>query len=626
MNVNRRDTLKKWLFLLMIVVIAWGIFYLMGGLRGGQIHRFAGVAGPAERSVVAAEIATPWTQFDHGSPSRLAVLLTDTESSWLGLAHGLKSIGVPFRITRDYREAIKHKAILVYPNISGSTLEGDALKALAQFARERGTLMGSHVVGGGMNELFGFEEARVAKHTIVQFDTSQRLASTFTDPKESTIPVGNAAKPETLVGTYGYTNPQNPPLALFEDGSAAITQKHFSNGRAYALGMDLGFLLLKGYNNREEGISRSYANDFEPTLDVLMRLIKNMYLEANPDAVTLGTVPFGKSLSAVITHDIDYNRSLKNAVTFAEFERSEAIPATHFIQTKYIRDWNDEIFFNDEGITYLNDLNKFGVEIASHSVSHSRVMSKFDLGNGTEQYPSYQPFVKAKTNTVNATVLGELRVSKFLLDKFTPNGNVVSFRPGHLQNPFTLPQALQAAGYRYSSSVTANTSLTHLPFRLNHSRGVIGETAMFEFPVTVEDELIKDGGLWLSTSIDLSKKISRYGGSFVVLIHTNVTNEKLSFQRNLINAIKPYSWFGSLRDFGSWWSARDDVECDVTSEQESSRIVSLNLPQRINGLTLNLPKGWRWTSAEPASLKAKQTGNSLVIDTAEGAVTLHFTR
>ncbi len=615
---------KKFLVVVVIFALACGLYYFVGWYRDQHVYRFDGVYGPAEKTVIPDESATSWTQFDHGELSRLAILLTDTNSSWLGLAHGLKTIGVPFRITRDYREAVKHKAVLVYPNISGASLDAVAIRALAVFARERGTLIGSHVLGGGMNELFGFDEAIAAKHTSVKFDTTQSMASTFTDPNESTIVIGNAATPESLVGTYGYTLPLNPPLAIFEDGTAAVTQKKFTSGRAYAFGIDLGFMLAKGYNNREEGIARNYVNGFEPSLDVLLRLVKNIYIEANPDAVTLSTVPFGKSLAAIISHDIDFTQSLKNAVTYAEFERSQGISATHFIQVKYVKDWNDNIFFNAEGVKNIAALSALGAEVASHSVSHSKVMSKFALGNGVEQYPAYQPFVKSRMVTTNASVLGELRVSKFLLDKFTPHSKVISFRPGHLQNPYTLPQALQATGFRYSSSVTANNSLTHLPFQLTYNRAQKQEIDVFEFPITVEDEAITDGAVWLNTSVVLSKKLSRYGGTFMVLIHTNVIDYKFAFERDLITAIKPYSWFGSLREFGDWWSARNVVECDVESVAGGGQTVMLNVPKRIKGLTLSLPMNIRVTATEPATLKINQLGNSVVIDSAEGVVKLRL--
>ncbi len=626
MTFGIRALLKKVIVFAVLGALIWGCYHFVEWYRSRHVYRFEGVIGPVEKTVVPDEGSTPWAQFDHGGPGRLAILLTDPNSSWLGLAHGLKTIGVPFRITMDYREAIKHKAVLAYPNISGTTLDATAIRALAVFARERGTLIGSHVLGGGMNELFGFDEAIAAKHTSVKFDTAQSMAAAFTDPKESAIVIGNPAVPASLVGTYGYTRPLNPPLAVFEDGTAAVTQKKFANGRAYAFGLDLGFMLSKGYNNREEGIARSYANGFEPSLDVLLRLVKNIYLEANPDAVTLSTVPFGKSQAVIISHDIDYTRSLKNAVIYAEFEHSQNISATHFIQVKYIKDWNDAIFFNAEGVKNLAVLSALGAEIASHSVSHSRSMNKFELGTGAEQYPSYQPFVKNQTITLNGTLLGELRVSKFLLDKFTPDSQVISFRPGYLRNPYALPQSLQATGYRYSSSTTANNSLSHLPFQLTYGRAQKQEMDVFEFPVTVEDEATSNDATWLASAIGLSKQISRYGGTFVVLIHTDVIDRKFAFERDFVKAVKPYSWFGSLREFGDWWSARNVIECDADNSGTGEQSVMLNVPKHINGLTLILPQGMRVAATEPAPLKMSQTGNIVVIDSAEGVVKLRLAK
>ncbi len=81
----------------------------------------------------------------------MAIILTDPNSSWLGLAHGLKSIGIPFRITRDVQEALAHKVVLVYPMISGKVLRPEALQALAEYPKTGGTLIGVQGVGGGLN-------------------------------------------------------------------------------------------------------------------------------------------------------------------------------------------------------------------------------------------------------------------------------------------------------------------------------------------------------------------------------------------------------------------------------------------------------------------------------------------
>lgn len=587
----------------------------------GRMHRFADLTGPAGSSVLPAEVPARWQDFDQGETSRLAIFLTDPDSAWLGVAHGLKSIGVPFRITRDVAQATRHRMVLVYPSISGK-LPSSTLQALANHARQGGTLVAGHVVGGGLGDVFGFADAVAGEHAEVHFDTGHTVTAGFTDPAEQRIRIGNPAVAETLVGSYSYTRPRNAPLATFEDGSAAITVRRYEPGTAYALGMDLGHLLHKGYNNRQEGIARSYVNGFEPTLDVLLRLIKAIYLEAEPAAVTLGTVPQGKSLSVLITHDIDYTRSMVNAVTYAKSAQAAGVPSTHFIQTKYMRDWNDDIFFDDQGVARLKELYGLGREIGSHTVSHSKVMETFPQGTGDERYPTYQPFITAQTQAEGATLLGELRVSRFLLEHHAPGAEVVSFRPGHLRNPYSLPQSLQATGFRYSSSVTANTSLTHLPFRLTHGRGQTSPTSVFEFPVTVEDEFPPRLGDRLPQAVALARQIARYGGTYVALIHTDVLDHKLAFQEGLIEAVRPFAWFGSMRSFGDWWVARDAVALDVTRGAEGTLQVSLRAPVAIEGLTLAVPATHRLGGTQPTGTSVDATPGQLVIGRFDGTLRL----
>ena len=114
----------------------------------------------------------------------------------------------------------------------------------------------------------------------------------------------------------------------------------------------------------------------------------------------------------------------------------------------------------------------------------------------------------------------------------------MSFRPGELSNPVALPQALQAAGYRYSSSTTANNSLTHLPYQLNYDRLYDAETDVFEFPVTVEDEELPKLGERLSQAVELAHQIGRYGGAFVFLIHPNILDHKLEFEKRFVENLE----------------------------------------------------------------------------------------
>lgn len=588
-----------------------------------DFYRFPGLSGPGHVTVVPPKVPTSWSSYGQGSSTRLAILLTDPDSCWLALAHGLKSIGVPFRITRDVREALSHRTVLVYPMISGKVLKPEELQALAEFPKTGGTLIGVQVLGGGLNQVFGFREAVASRQRYdLTFAGNDPLLSELTDPQERTLRIGVREKNLEVMGTYGYTDAASP-LARFDDGTAAITQVSHERGRAYAIGADLGFLLSKGYNNRGDELVKTFDNQFDPTLDVWLRLIKSIYRTAEERAVTLGTVPFGKSLSVMLTHDVDFTQSMKNAVDYAEYEKSQGLVGTYFIQVKYIRDYNDDIFFNDEGVRHLAHLAELGMEVGSHTIAHSKVFDQFPLGTGRESYPSYAPFVKSRHTAFNASLLGELRVSKFLIDHFSGQ-DIVSFRPGELSNPFGLPQALNATGFRFSSTATANNSLTHLPYQLTYDRLTESEVDVFEFPVTIEDEELPKLGDRLPQALELARKVSRYGGSVVVLIHPNVLDHKLAFEKGFVEGVRSSAWFGSVGEFGRWWAARNQVQLDVVREAAELR-VTLTAASPVAGLTLEVPNGWELARSGSSVQGAEQRGTTLTVPEVQGTHTFRLT-
>ncbi len=613
-------TLRMRFWLIAIVIVAAGGYFLARNSER-QIFLFDGISGPQDKSVVPAAKAARWQDYERGGTGRLAILLTDPESAWLGLVQGLQSFGLPFLITRDYREALRHRVVLVYPTISGRVLPAEALQALAKFPLQGGTLIGVNVEGGGLNEVFGFTEAQPARtRKEIRFSPGQTLTRQFDDPRERVIPFSNPASGANAAGSFGYAGSKEA-LALFEDGSAAITSRRIGEGHAYAFGIDLGFVLLTGYNNREQGVARSYVNEYEPILDVLLRLLRDMYREGEPAAVTLGTVPSGKAITTLLTHDIDYGISLTNAVQYAKYEAEQGIHATYFVQTKYVRDWNDDVFFNNASRAPLQSLRDFGMEVASHSVAHSRVFNQMPLGSGEERYPQYQPFVRDQDHTENASILGELRVSRFLLEQLMPGYQILSFRPGHLRNPYALPQALAATGYRFGSSATANNSLTHLPFRLSYGRETTAFSPIYEFPVSIEDEASPPLGDRLAPALVLADRLARYGGLMVVLIHPDILGHKLAFEKGYVEALRQRAWFGTLREFGEFWAARDHVVLDV--ERQGSRVmVSLNAPERIKGLSLQLPPGYRVVTVEPSSLSYTQDAAQVVLTDLSGSAKL----
>ena len=586
-------------------------------VRKSEIFEAPRVTGPDSKSVFPEHVATTFQKYSGGNANRLAVLVTDSASSWLGIAHGLKAIGVPFMVTGDINEALRHQVVMVYPVISGAALSPSELQLLAAFPRNGGTIIGVNVLGA-LNEVFGFEEPLPSKQHFEIFmrSDSSELTNEFTDEREQHISIGNKKKFKETIGTYSYSKPILTPLAVYEDKSAAITQRYYEKGKAFAIGFDIGYLILKGHNNRHEEFNRSQVNDFEPTVDVLLRFIRNIYLASDKDAVTIQTVPYNKNLSVVLTHNINTENSLDNALLLADEEKVMGLHSTYFIETKYIRDMHPFIFKSENDFKKLRQLEKQGMDLASLSVSGSPLFDQFEQGTGTEQYPAYRPYVMAYEKTYGGTVYGEMRVSKYLIEHYVPGVNVGSFRTSNLYIPFTYPQSMIATGYRYSSSVSANASLTHFPYQMNYNREYDDEMDAFAFPVTEDDEFPPYTFDRLRPALELARKIGRYGGCYVGQVHPNTLGRRV--ERAFVNALKDEAWFGSLKDFGDWWAGRNLVTVDVTHE-DGKRVVVLNVPRRMEGLAVMLPIRSTPVSVENGS-RYFNDGKLIIFEIAEGTI------
>ena len=582
----------RWSIAALVTIAALGIaaFIAMRRMPAPDEYRYAGLVGPTTATVVRAVPDTPWQRYHSASPSRIAILLTDPNSDWLGLVHGFKAIGLPFSVTRDAGEAATHDLVLIYPAVSGKLLPSKQIATLEAFVRKGGTLVAFDVVEPDLAPFFGFSQAVPSRaRSSITLTTSSPLTRDFVDAKERHLRFADRLDPLLNAGSYGYTGVEQGAVARFDDGTAAIVEHAIGAGKTYAIGVDVGALLLKGYNNREQNIAAAYDNAYQPTLDVFLRLLRDIYQRATPEAVTLGTVPNGKRFSVIIAHDVDSSVAIGHCLEYAAAERALGITTTYFLQSKYVRDYNDTAFFDEAAGAMAARLSAMGMEVASHSVSHSRQFSTFPVGTGTESYPSYAPFILDKSHTRNGTILGELRVSKFILEHFahTP---VVSFRPGNLSNPFTLPENAERVGYRYISATTADDSLTHLPFQLNAGRDTKAEVRVFEIPVTVEDEAPPRMDKRESDAERLAENIARYGGVVSILIHPNVAGYKLDFEKRFVQRFKREAYFETYRDFGDWWSARNDVTVDT--RRAGDRIdITITAPEPIAGLPIALPSG-----------------------------------
>jgi hypothetical protein len=159
-----------------------------------------------------------------------------------------------------------------------------------------------------------------------------------------------------------------------------------------------------------------------------------------------------------------------------------------------------------------------------------------------------------------------------------------------------------------------------LPFRLTASREGQAETGIFEFPVTVEDEASPSLLQRLPQSLALSERLASYGGLLVALIHTDVVEAKLEYEQRLVEALRARAWFGTVREFGEFWSARDQVRVDVRADGARLQVV-VHAPASIAGLTLALPVGYRAVSIDHG-VTFTQSGGRLILGSLSGTATV----
>jgi len=318
---------------------------------------------------------------------------------------------------------------------------------------------------------------------------------------------------------------------------------------------------------------------------------------------------------------VNSEKQLFNALQFAHYEYSRNLKATYFMQAKYISDYAGVAFITPANAKYLKKMAAWGMEIGSQTVTATNKFSLLSAGKGTEAYPTYTPYVYDAKKVYNATTTGEIRVSKFLLEKVA-GVQVKSFRTRSYTVPQNLPQLLQGCKYLYSSSTTTTRTYTHRPFPLNYNYENFSETGIFEFPVTINDVFSADQlKEQLGKTIEMAYDLANYQGTMLISLNPD-TMPKLEYEKELIESVKEFSWVGSLQDYASFWIARDQAEADMLGDS----VLEITIPLPITGLTIQLQPGVKMYNYEPSNLPVDQYEDKLWIYNFQGKARIYLTK
>jgi len=513
--------------------------------------------------------------------------------------HVLRPMGIPYAITTSPKLSWQHDLVIFFPEAYPENFDTDELETLQTAIETGGTLIlkpGDVVALKALGGITGYQFNK-APHYRVELTSEGRSEFPSLDHvNERSIPLGanGAALHLNSWSLDVVTSPEVTVLARFDDGTAAIVKRNVGKGVVYTYGVDWRDTVLRNQIGYSLGGARSYINVFEPATDVWMLMVRDIYDRRVPFGVRLHSAPDAARGTLLLSHDLDWGPSYENSVVYAADERARGVSATYFAHTKYVRDAQDEGFFLPNRAPLLARFLELGATVGSHTVAHSKILDQFPLGDGRELYPTYAPVNPTKFTTTGGTLFGEGRVSKSLIDGFLGLCNVqhdvVSFRAGELAYHLATPETLERLGYRYDSSRAIGEVLTNFPYRLmtNWPDGL--DTSMFEFPVTLEDELPPRIDERVDAMVAVIEANANNGAPTTLLIHPNVLDYKLEAQQKLLTSLPAGVTAMGLEPFAEFWRARDETHIDAVDYDWAAEqvIVKLTPKWAVTGLTLRV--------------------------------------
>jgi hypothetical protein len=185
-----------------------------------------------------------------------------------------------------------------------------------------------------------------------------------------------------------------------------------------------------------------------------------------------------------------------------------------------------------------------------------------------------------------ATVFGEVRVSKELLDGEIPGQQTILFRAGHLRAPRSLVEALERSGYQFDSSFTADDVLSNFPYVMPRDPGFVEDSEIYEFPVTIEDEESPGFAQRVPQALEVIEANAENGAVSVVLVHSNESHFKAAAEEKLLRQLPPDILKTDMLSFAKFWRARDRLQWSVRASSSPTQVVlQVKSQESVAGLT-----------------------------------------
>jgi hypothetical protein len=200
-----------------------------------------------------------------------------------------------------------------------------------------------------------------------------------------------------------------------------------------------------------------------------------------------------------------------------------------------------------------------GFDIGSHSFGHFRNFAACSPGTGNESAENYLPTASGEGMSTDCTVLGELGVSRYLLERDLARG-VESFRAGHLSIPPDLFASMARLGYRRDSSVPAGFTGAVFPFvQFGYASPEITEYPIMEYPLSISDNKLDSTNV--QETVESWRAVlaanAANGMPTVLLVHPSPRPGRFEALQQFISSVNDGTyWITDLRSFADFWEGQ----------------------------------------------------------------------
>jgi hypothetical protein len=418
-------------------------------------------------------------------PGQAVILLLAPDEDAFPAARVLRSAGVPFGVSRDV-SALSGRRLAVVPLAEKMPRLNDAdRRALKRFVTEGGTLF-IQTTG-----LLPWPELTALQSVSPKRTRRLLLFRRQADPALEVLPpaLRRISLSDASVSKGPWTAGLNPAghladaLAVFPDTrDAALTRRRLGAGRVFVLGADLRDLFVRLQAGRAFD-APAPGRSFTASADAWPLLLGALYQSATPGWVRLRPLPDGATALLLLSHSIETGVSVAAAESWAAREAGRGVRSTWFVQTNDSDAGVPGPFYDASFAAAVGRIAARGHEIAAHTVDLPDGFESLPWGTGIETSRSYRPQT-VDGKLWDASLMGEVRVPKELLERRPPGSSVAGFRGPAFSYPDALDSALAGSGYAYDASLAASDVRTRRPFLLTRRRGMTGESGIVELPAT----------------------------------------------------------------------------------------------------------------------------------------------